>query len=169
MSFLFDTAMEESELPALAEKARQLDPDVLLVLGRTTNHNCISFQLDRDALLQQHQALAAAATDKPVGADNLNPSVVRPFWRNFEQDRENPPKEGLNWMERSLAFGTSTAPVVGKESASFGRGPNEDKDGVEEGPNTDTVSIDKRYRYDSCHFTQEGWDEVADLWLEKLT
>ena len=44
-----------------------------------------------------------------------------------------------------------------------------DKDGVEEGPNTDTVSIDKRYRYDSCHFTQEGWDEVADLWLEKLT
>ena len=44
-----------------------------------------------------------------------------------------------------------------------------DKDGVEEGPNTDTVSEDFEYRYDSCHFSQLGWDEVAGLWLEKLT
>ena len=44
-----------------------------------------------------------------------------------------------------------------------------DKDGVEEGPNTDNISADEEYRYDTCHFSQKGWDEVAKLWLDKLT
>ncbi|GMH72450.1 hypothetical protein TL16_g05918 [Triparma laevis f. inornata] len=42
------------------------------------------------------------------------------------------------------------------------------KEGVVEGPNTDTISTDTFYRYDGCHFSQAGWDKVAELWMEKL-
>jgi|RhiMetdeSRZDD1v2_1073273.scaffolds.fasta_scaffold420274_2 hypothetical protein len=38
--------------------------------------------------------------------------------------------------------------------------------GIYAGPDTDT--LDLRYRYDGCHFSDEGLDRCAELWLEKL-
>jgi hypothetical protein len=38
--------------------------------------------------------------------------------------------------------------------------------GLYAGPDTDT--LDLCYRYDGCHFSDEGLDRYAELWLEKL-
>jgi hypothetical protein len=38
--------------------------------------------------------------------------------------------------------------------------------GLYAGPDTDI--LDLRYRYDGCHFSDEGLDRYAELWLEKL-
>jgi hypothetical protein len=38
--------------------------------------------------------------------------------------------------------------------------------GIYAGPDTDT--LDLCYRYDGCHFSDEGLDRCAELWLEKL-
>jgi hypothetical protein len=38
--------------------------------------------------------------------------------------------------------------------------------GIYAGPDTDT--LDWRYRYDGCHFSDEGLERCAELWLEKL-
>jgi hypothetical protein len=41
-------------------------------------------------------------------------------------------------------------------------------DRIKEGPNTDLLS-DKKYRLpDECHFSLEGYDKMADLWVESL-
>ena len=39
--------------------------------------------------------------------------------------------------------------------------------GIYEGPNTDTLGLE--YRFDGCHFTEEGLRRAALLWLEVLT
>jgi hypothetical protein len=39
--------------------------------------------------------------------------------------------------------------------------------GIYAGPDTDT--LDWGYRYDGCHFSDEGLESCAELWLEKLT
>jgi hypothetical protein len=40
-------------------------------------------------------------------------------------------------------------------------------EGIYAGPNTDILGLE--YRYDGCHFTDEGLQEAALLWLEVLT
>ena len=40
-------------------------------------------------------------------------------------------------------------------------------EGVFEGPNTDTLGLE--YRFDGCHFTDEGLQRAALLWVEVLT
>jgi lysophospholipase L1-like esterase len=39
--------------------------------------------------------------------------------------------------------------------------------GIYAGPDTDTIGWG--YRYDGCHFSDEGLERCAELWLEKLT
>jgi lysophospholipase L1-like esterase len=39
-------------------------------------------------------------------------------------------------------------------------------EGIYAGPDTDT--LDWSYRYDGCHFSDEGLERCAELWLEKL-
>jgi hypothetical protein len=41
-----------------------------------------------------------------------------------------------------------------------------DIEGVEEGPNTDELGFE--FRYDRCHFSHEGFEKIAEKWLEKL-
>jgi len=43
----------------------------------------------------------------------------------------------------------------------------EEFDDLKHGPNTDT--LDSSYRYDNCHFSDEGADVHANLWLDALT
>jgi hypothetical protein len=38
--------------------------------------------------------------------------------------------------------------------------------GIYHGPNTDDLGF--AYRYDGCHFSDEGLEKFAELWMEKL-
>jgi hypothetical protein len=42
--------------------------------------------------------------------------------------------------------------------------PVESANGIFPGPDTDP--LDLPYRYDGCHFTDEGLDKVSGLWVE---
>ena len=41
-----------------------------------------------------------------------------------------------------------------------------DIDGVESGPDSDSLGVGSRY--DGCHFTHQGFEQIGELWYEKL-
>lgn len=61
----------------------------------------------------------------------------------------------------SYCFGISSSSILNAQTDTTLLLPD-----VYLGPNTDT--LDSSYRYDDCHFTAEGADTHADLWLQSI-
>ena len=102
------------------------------------------------------------------GESDNNPDKINLYYANFYEFVKTLNDNGIKVpIYLSQASYCTPALPVNKSLTDIQRKLITDHDYIFEGPNTDLLT-DTKFRFDQCHFSEEGNDKFADMWVESL-